>query len=344
MQKKSTYFLSMAAGFLLAVTAGAQDAVADNMLLYQRSVGGWPKHINEVKLDYSQTLSEAEKAVVLQQKNRKDATIDNSATIKEIRYLLKTFRITGNRAYLSAVEDGIRYLLKMQHASGGFPQFYPDSSSYRSQVTYNDNAMINALTILWDVANKKNGFDAVQASLQEQAAKAVDKGINCILQTQVKVAGKLTGWCAQYDKKTLQPAKARAFELISLSGMETVGIVDFLMKVENPSPEIKNAVTSAMDWLQSVRITGYRYEDIEDATKPKNKDRVVVPDAGSIIWARFYDIETQKPFFTGRDGVKRWNLAEIDHERRIGYAWYGKWPAKLLEEKYPAWKKKHKLS
>ena len=32
-------------------------------------------------------------------------------------------------------------------------------------------------------------------------------------------------------------------------------------------------------------------------------------------------------------------LEEIGYERRNGYAWYGTWPAALLEKDYPAWRK-----
>ncbi|HVF81895.1 MAG TPA: pectate lyase, partial [Flavisolibacter sp.] len=136
----------------MAFSLYAQDVQADRMLLYQRSVGGWPKHINEVKVDYAKPLSEGEKAGVLDDKFRNDATIDNNATTKEIRYLLKAYKQSSNKEYLKAAENGVRYLLLMQKDNGGFPQFYPDSSNYRGQITYNDNAMINALNILWDVA------------------------------------------------------------------------------------------------------------------------------------------------------------------------------------------------
>lgn len=337
---KLKYGLTLFASVLLAGFAFAQDAQADLMLLYQRSIGGWPKHINEVKVDYAKPHSAAEKEKVLADKGRKDATIDNGATTKEIRYLLKAYQQTGNKDYLKSAENGIRYLLQMQHANGGFPQFYPDSSSYRAQITYNDNAMINALNILWDVAAGSNGFEAVDASLQVPAKKAIEKGIDCILKTQIIVNGKSTGWCAQHDRKTFLPAKARAFELPSISGAETVGIVEFLMKVPNPSAAVKAAVSGAAQWLESAKIRGYKYVWVDDNTQPKAKDHVVVKDDFSTIWARFYDIETDKPFFTGRDGVKKSNVAEIEAERRNGYAWYGTWPEKLLAKTYPEWQKR----
>lgn len=330
-------------GLALTFAASAQDSVADNMLLFQRNNGGWQKHFEGKAVNYNKQWSPAENATIKEDKFNADATIDNGATTKEIRYLAKAYQKTGNKDYLKAAENGIRYLLKMQYASGGFPQYYPDTSLYRSEVTYNDNAMINALNVLWDVAHGTNGLDVVDASLVKPAEKAVEKGIQCILNTQVKVNGKLTVWCAQYDRRTLQPAKARAFELVSLSGSESVDIVTFLMKVENPSPAIQNAIKSAVEWFEKSRIDGYRYTNVKDASQPDGFDRVIVPDAGSVIWARFYDIDTNKPFFSGRDGVKKWNVSEIEYERRTGYGWYGTWPKELLEKDYPAWKKKNNL-
>ena len=215
-------------------TTSTVDPIAENMLLYQRSIGGWPKHINDVKVDYNKSLLESEKSGVLEDRNRNDATIDNGATTKEVRHLVKAYKNTGNAAYLKSAEEGIRYLLLMQKPNGGFPQFYPDSSSYRGHITYNDNAMINALNILWDVAYGIDGLEVVNKELKAAALKGVQNGIDCILRTQIKVSGKLTGWCAQHDKTTLLPVKARAFEHPSISGMETVGVVAFLMKVNQP--------------------------------------------------------------------------------------------------------------
>lgn len=46
----------------------------------------------------------------------------------------------------------------------------------------------------------------------------------------------------------------------------------------------------------------------------------------------FYDIDTITAFFTGRDSERHKTIAEVENERRIGYAWYGTWPAKLIEK------------
>jgi hypothetical protein len=57
------------------------------------------------------------------------------------------------------------------------------------------------------------------------------------------------------------------------------------------------------------------------------------------MWARFYEIGTNRPIFCDRDGVPKSHLADIGHERRNGYSWLGYWPQSLLEKDYPAWKR-----
>ena len=58
------------------------------------------------------------------------------------------------------------------------------------------------------------------------------------------------------------------------------------------------------------------------------------------LWARYYDIETNRPFYCDRDGVKKYALAEVGLERRKGYAWLRPWGAKVLAE-YGKWRAKH---
>lgn len=336
--------LALSLGFYQTAQAQTTDAVAENMLLYQRSVGGWPKAVNEVKVDYNKTLTDAQKASTLKDAGRIDATIDNSATFKEINYLVTAYKQTNNKAYLQSAEKGIRYLLKAQYANGGWPQYYPDSSLYRGQITFNDNAMINVMNLLYNVANRTKGFEVVDQSLVAPVADAVKRGIDCILKTQIKVNGKLTAWNQQYDHRTLQPVMARKFELVGLATSESAAIVEFLMRLPSPSADIKAAITNAVAWFDAVKITGYRFDHITDNSQPSKKDAVLVADPNSTIWARYYEIGTNRPFFSGRDSQKKYNLTEIENERRAGYAWYGVWPAKILSKQYPAWAQKNSVN
>jgi len=313
------------------------DTIAEKMLLAQRVSGGWPKQINTVAFNYDNFWSQEFILKVKAGFSHPDATIDNNATCREIRYLIKAYNKTQSKTYLAATETGIRYLLKMQYANGGFPQFYPDTSGYKKHITYNDDAMINALQILKDVSEGIQGFKIVSEDLRKRSALAVERGIACILKTKIYVDGKPTVWCAQHDHITFLPAKARAYELPSFSAAESVNITRFLMEINNPSPQVKEAVLGALDWLYKSVIFGFKTQRIKDPAQPKGQDVVLVTAPGAKIWARFYDLETGKPFFCGRDGIKKATLAEIENERRTGYAYYGIWPEKLLVMQYPDW-------
>lgn len=320
--------------------AQQKDTLAENMLAYQRSAGGWPKAVNNVKVDYMKPLSDVERKKIAADSLNTDATFDNKATSREIIYLTKAAKETGNSEYLNAAEKGISFILAAQYPNGGWPQYFPDKRFYRGQITYNDDAMVHTLNILQDISERKNGFDIFTPKFGTQAENAVDKAVECILATQIIVNGTLTAWCAQYDEQTMKPAKARAYELPSLSGSESVGIVKFLIRLKNPSAKTKTAIKSAMDWFEAVKISGYKFELVRDAGNDLTKP-VVSAHPNSIIWARFYEIGTNKPFFSGRDGVKKYSVNEIDVERGGGYAWYGTWPAKLFAKDYPDWKKNY---
>ncbi|WP_223827416.1 pectate lyase [Hymenobacter armeniacus] len=321
------------------VPAAQLDTTAEKMLLYQRAVGGWPKALGEVKINYAARLSEGARAGLLDSKNQNDATIDNDATTREIHYLLKAFQHTHNPAYRQGAENGIRYLLKMQYPNGGFPQFYPDLSGYRREITFNDDAMIRALGVLRRVARKEERYALVGPELVPLAQAAVARGVDCILKTQVLQNGRPTAWCAQYDEVSLLPAKARAFELPSLSGAESVGIVRFLMD-EPVTPAVKASIEGAVSWFEQVKMPGYALKEIAAPQEKTHRDRVIVPQPGATLWARFYELGTNRPIYVGRDSQVHYQLSEIENERRAGYVYASTWPAELLQKEYPAWQKR----
>lgn len=310
-------------------------AIAENVLLYQRNIGGWPKNIQMQK---TLTADEKQKLIALKS-DPKETTTDNGATCQEMLFLSKIYAQIPDERYKNAFLAGLNYLLEAQYENGGWPQFYPLKKGYYTHITYNDDSMVNILNVLKEVAEKTDYYSIkVPDATAEKAKKAFDKGIDCILKTQYKQNGVLTAWCAQHDEITLLPAKARAYELPSLSGKESSKIVLLLMSLKNPSPEVITAVNSAVAWFEKSKLTGIK---VETKTGENGKpDRVVVQDANAeSLWARFMELEDNTPFFCDRDGIKKTSLAEIGYERRNGYAWYNNEPAAVLK-KYENWKKK----
>jgi PelA/Pel-15E family pectate lyase len=264
-------------------------------------------------------VSEADRVKLAAEKKETDSTIDNGATFTQLSYLARVYTAQRQKRHRESFEKGLDYLLKAQYPNGGWPQFYPDLSGYYKHITFNDNAMIGVMKLLRDVAASKPAYAFVDGGRRAAAAKAVEKGIDVILKTQVIVNGKRTVWCAQHDEVTLAPTSARKYEVASLSGGESVEIVRFLMSIKKPSPAVVEAIESAIKWFEQSQL----------------KD----PE-GKPTWARFYEIGTHRPIFVGRDGVVKYDVNQIDEERRTGYAWYVDGAAKLLNTDYPAWIKK----
>jgi len=165
----------------------------------------------------------------------------------------------------------------------------------------------------------------------------VARGIDCILKTQIRQNGQLTGWCAQHHEVTLEPVWARAYEPPSLSGGETVGIISFLMSIENPTPEVTAAIEGAVTWLKAVEIKGVR---LEGARRGDGRmERQLIKDPNSTgVWARFYELNTNRPLYLDRDSKFRYDFSEIGYERRSGYDYHGTWAASLLAQDHPAWR------
>jgi PelA/Pel-15E family pectate lyase len=303
-------------------TAGAR-AIADNVIRWQSREGGWPKNTDLAAPPPSPD------ALAETMRPRTADTIDNGATTTPIRYLALMVQATRNDRFRAAFDRGVDYLLAAQYENGGWPQYFPLRKGYYSHITYNDDAMVNVLTLLRAAAAGTPPYDFVDAARRARAATAVARGIDCILRTQIKQNGKLTVWCAQHDETTLEPAPARNFEPPTLSGGESVGIVRFLMEIEHPTPEIVAAINGAVAWFDSVAIHGLRLEEFTGADGKRDK-RVVADPAAEPLWARFYELGTNRPVFTGRDKVIRYAISEIEHERRNGYSYYVTSPASLL--------------
>jgi PelA/Pel-15E family pectate lyase len=288
-------------------------------------------------------LNEAEAAKIAEQKKTSDATIDNQSTYTQLVYLARVIEATGNEHFKEPFFKGLDYLLAAQYQNGGWPQFYPNPSGYQKHITFNDDAMIGVMRLLRDIARRQPAYAYVDATRRAHCARAVTKGVDCILKCQIKVDGRRTAWCAQHDEITFQPAPARTYEKISLSGGETVEIVRFLMESEQQTGLVTEAIRAAVGWLEEVKLSGIKIVDKRDSTQARGFDRIVVPDPNAApVWARFYEIGTNKPIFCGRDGVIKSSLAEIEYERRTGYRWYVNSPAELLAKDYPAWLERQK--
>ena len=292
------------------------------MLSFQSPRGSWPKNIDTASAPYGG------------KPERLSGTFDNGATRSEMRFLARAYNATKQPRFRDALLKALDHILQAQYANGGWPQSYPPGSGYNRHITFNDGAMVGLMELLREVA-ESNVYTFVGQPRRSRAKQAFARGVECILECQIVVDGTPAAWCAQHDEKTLQPRGARSYEHPSISGGESAGVIRLLMSLEDPEPEVIRSVNAACRWYDRAKLTGIRQVS-------RDNDRLIVPDADAPpLWARFYEIGTNRPIFSGRDGVIKYSLAEIEHERRTGYSWYGGGGAQVAAD-WAKWKQKHR--
>ena len=316
------------------------SAIADNILLYQKDNGGWPKNY-----DMQAILTPEQKDSLINVKPLLNTTFDNRTTYSQIDYLAQVYQYTKAEKYKTAILKGLDFIMAAQYGNGGWPQYYPLEDNYSRYITYNDDAFAGIMWLLKDITEGKPQYGFIDDQHRQQLQTAFDKGLDCIIKTQINDAGHPTAWCQQYDEVNLQPAWARKFEPPSICNGESVKIVELLMSIKKPSAAVIAAVQYAVAWFNESMIRGIRVEtfaapEMITPFRVSTTDKRVVSDSlAAPIWTRYYELKTHRPVFCNRDSKLVYSLAEVLRERRDGYAWYTYEPQKVLNH-YPAWKKK----
>jgi PelA/Pel-15E family pectate lyase len=325
--------------------------IADIVVSFQTPAGGWSKN-----MDFTQHVRAPGEGFAPNNNSRYlgdsdyDAphdtnwnyvgTFDNNATTTQLRYLAKVISAVGSKTgavYRASFLRGLDYIFAAQYPNGGWPQVWPLQGGYHDAITFNDNAVINVLNLLSDVAAGTNDYAFVPRRTRALAAASVKRGIECILATQIVEDGRRTVWCQQHDPLTLEPESARNYEMPSQCASESDDIMIFLMRVPHPDRRVVDAVHAAAAWFEKTKIN-----DVAWRREGDNGRRLVSEPGSGPLWARYYQIGTDRPIFGDRDKTIHDDVNEISLERRNGYSWYNVGPAQALEQ-YAQWSKAHPL-
>lgn len=341
-------------------TSAEAVRIAHNMVSYQVPDGGWSKNID--MMSGPRAPGERYDTNNLDRFGGPDdfdapldpnwnyiATLDNNATWSQIRFLARVASalITAHRnaeaaPFRASIQRGVEYLLDAQYPNGGWPQVWPLEGLYHDAITLNDNAMLHAIEILRDVAQRAPDYAFLPKSLARRAWPAAERGVACLLKLQITEHGVKTAWAQQYDALTLEPTSARNYEMPALTSDESVPVVEFLMSLPDPTPAEVAAVRDAAAWIEKVEIFGFRYgsgDFFADRRSSEGRKLAAAPGAGP-IWSRFYQIGTDKPIFGDRDKTIHDDVNDLSRERRNGYAWFNKDGFGTLA-KYKRWVQAH---
>jgi PelA/Pel-15E family pectate lyase len=320
--------------------------IAENILLLQRSNGGWPPNEEVLRV-----LTAAEKQTWQENRHAADTSFDNRTTYPHVRYLAFAFQQTQDERYRAAALHGIDFILSAETPCGGWPHSYPREGAYYRHITLMDDVTVGVLRTLRDVTNAKPPFEWVDSDCRERCRHAVERGTDLLLRLQVKMDGQLTIWAGQYSEgpgeNKLTPCAARSFEPPSLTAHESVEVVRYLMEIEPSTHAIDHAITSALAWYHGHPVRGFRLQRVpapperySDHTSRDDIQLVADPSAPP-LWARFYDLVHGRPLLCDRNGKIVDRLEELSRERRTGYSWFGPYARDLLERDEPAWRARH---
>ena len=321
-----------------AAKLAADKTIADNMITWQMPHGGFYKYgVSK----YSSAWNGSDARSDWTGANGVElGTIDNDATVSELLFLADVYKRSGETKYRDAARSALEFLLTMQYSTGGWPQVYPARSgtSYSNHVTFNDNAMARVLILLDKAARLEAPLDGdiFTADQHTRISTAINSGIDFILNAQIIQGDVKTVWCAQHDPYTYEAKPARSYELASKSGKESVLVVAFLM-TRPQSEAIENAVKAALAWYRNPNVQVANTEYVKRTNNDDNYNPIQTK-AGSTMWYRFYDLDQDVGFFSGRSASdnpagngKQYDIMLIEPERRYKYEWGGNYGKKIID-------------
>jgi PelA/Pel-15E family pectate lyase len=321
--------------------------VADIIVSFQTPAGGWSKNLNfadHVRRkgehfagnNLSRYLGPDDFDTPHDPKWNYVGTLDNDATNTELQFLAKVaaHAAADGAAYRASFLRGVEYLLAAQYPNGGWPQVYPLEGGYHDAITINDGAVEESLRLLQEVSAGRTPYEFVPADVRRRAGAAVTRGVDCVLAAQIQVNGVRTVWGQQHDPLTLKPVSGRNYEPAAECSSESAALLQFLMDLPNPNPRVVAAVHQGVAWLRKVAIHDQAY-----ARGPEGGHLVPTPHAPA-LWARFYEIGTDRPIFGDRDKSIHDSVEELTRERRQGYSWYNS-AAQAALDRFDQWSPAH---
>jgi len=329
--------------------------IAESMLALQNPDGGWAKNTDWARVYSRKELSELHEQTLSvapltwqHKENNLQSTLDNGTIYTHVTYLCKAYEQLRDRRYLESAKKALQWILNAQHpVSGG----WTGSDVYA--ITYNDEAMGGVLELLRAISREEDAcYRPLAKELKQQAQQAYDRGIKCVLDTQIVVTKGdgtkvVTAWSQQHDHETLKPIWAREFEPPSVCSYESINLVKMLMQDKNPSPELVACIESACAWLMSDDIVIHGKKLVEVPAEPEvskygrysDYETLLVDDKDAPpLLARMYDLENLQPVYCDRGRVIVKSFNDLGRERRNGYSYLGEWTT-LLDKPYAEWKK-----
>ena len=213
-------------------------------------------------------------------------TFDDCITQGPLRFLMDLDQVLDEPWLTESIELAWKHMLAAQFPNGAWPQWYPLRGGYHDYYTFNDAAINDCIAVMLK-AHRLYG--------KAEHLRSAKRGGDFIILSQLDPPQ--AGWAQQYSHD-LKPAKARSFEPAGVCSAVAVRNIRTLVELYLATREEKylRPIPKAAAWLEKSKL-------------------------GRNLWARLYEVGTNRPIYGDRDGKVHYTLQEISRERRSGYSW-----------------------
>jgi len=215
-------------------------------------------------------------------------TFDDDVTQRATRFLIAMDGVLREEAYHEAALYALDFILESQFDNGAWPQWYPLKGGYSDMYTFNDGAINDCITTM---------LEAYAMYGDERYLHSAKRGGDFIILSQIDEPQ--PGWAQQYHWN-MSPGWARSYEPPAVCSADTANNIDSLLDLYlfTGNESYLERIPAAIRWLNQSQI-------------------------GKDLWARFYELGTNRPLYCDRDYKLTYNLSEVSEERRTGYSWQG---------------------
>jgi len=229
---------------------------------------------------------EPQAAEVVRRKGR--CTFDDEISQGALSFLMSFDQVADEPWLTEAVELAWKHHRQAQFPNGGWPQWYPLRGGYHDHFTFNDGTINDCIAVM---------LRAWRLYARKELLESSRRGGDFIILSQLPAPQ--SGWAQQYSYD-LKPAKARSFEPAGVCSAVTARNIRTLVDLYLATDDAKylRPIPRAVAWLERLKL------------RPN-------------LWARLYEVGTNRPIYGDRDGKVHYTLEEISQERRTGYSWQG---------------------
>ena len=236
--------------------------------------------------DHRVDVSHLEPGSKKPERKKGHCALDDNISQGALSFLMRLDQEINEEWLSESVELGLSHLMRSQFENGAWPQWHPLRGGYHDFYTFNDNTINDCIRVILE-AHRLYG--------KKQYLDCAMRGGDFIMLSRGKAPQ--AGWAQQYSHD-MKPAWARKFEPPGICSAVTARNIRTLVDLYLHSGEEKvlGPIPEAIDWLEKSRI-------------------------GPDLWARLYEVGTNRPIYGDRDGKVHYTLEEISEERKTGYSW-----------------------